>query len=88
MTFNGVGSGLDMPTAPDFAANDEKMRVIGAPHSRQADRGGAETAWIYSRRLEQGDCRRHCSARYSYIGMWALRLRLDWLVRIYLGAPD
>lgn len=69
MTFSGVGSGPDAPTAPDFAANEEKIRAIGAPHSRHSDKGAAETVRMYSIRLEQGGCRRHCSARYSYMGM-------------------
>ena len=64
-----MGSGLETPTAPDFAANDEKMRLIGAPHSRHSDNEGAVTGWIYSNRLVQDGCRRHCSAKYSYIGM-------------------
>jgi hypothetical protein len=41
--FKPVGSGLDIPTAPDRAANEEKTRRIAAPQSSQAFSGSADT---------------------------------------------
>ena len=57
--FKPVGSGVDEPTAPDRAANDEKTRRIAAPHSWQALRGSADTPWMYSLRPGHGGCRWH-----------------------------
>ena len=63
--FNGVGSGVETPNAPDRAANDDMTLRIAAPHSLQADRGESLMDWRYSFRREQGGCRKHRSARYS-----------------------
>jgi hypothetical protein len=41
--FKPVGSGLETPTAPDRAANEEKTRRIAAPQSLQALNGSADT---------------------------------------------
>jgi len=43
VTFKPVGSGVETPTAPDLAANDDMTRRITAPHSRHADSGGSDT---------------------------------------------
>lgn len=63
--FNPVGSGVDTPTAPERAANEDITRLIGASHSRHLGNTGSDTPWMYSLRLEQTCFRRHSSARYS-----------------------
>ncbi len=63
--FNPVGSGVETPTAPERAANEDITRRIGAAHSRHVVKAGSDTPWIYSLRLEQGGFRSHRSARYS-----------------------
>lgn len=65
VTFKGVGSGIETPTAPERAAKEDSTRRIVAPHSRQAVKAGPEMLWMYSFRLEHGGFRRHSSARYS-----------------------
>ncbi len=41
--FNPVGSGVDTPTAPERAANEDITRLIGASHSRHVVRAGSDT---------------------------------------------
>ncbi len=65
VTFKPVGSGVEMPTAPERAAKEDITRRIAAPHSRQEVKAGSDAGWIYSLRLEQGGLPRHSSARYS-----------------------
>ena len=60
-----VGSGVDVPTAPERAANEDITRRIGASHSRHLVNAGSDTPWMYSFRREHGGFRRHSSARYS-----------------------
>jgi len=52
--FKGVGSGDEPPTAPDRAAKEEKILVIGAPHSRQAVKLASVMRCRYSLRRAQG----------------------------------
>ncbi len=63
--FSPVGSGVDTPTAPERAANEDITRRIDASHSRHLVNAGSGTPWIYSLRLEQAGFLRHSSARYS-----------------------
>lgn len=65
VTFKGVGSGAETPTAPERAAKEDNTRRTAAPHSRQAVKAGSERLWMYSFRLEHGGFRRQESARYS-----------------------
>ena len=43
VTFRPVGSGVETPTAPERAANDDSTRRIAAPHSRQDVNAGSDT---------------------------------------------
>ncbi len=63
--FKPVGSGVETPTAPERAANDDITRRIAAPQSRHDVNAGSATPWMYSLRREQTGFRRHSSARYS-----------------------
>lgn len=41
--FNPVGSGVETPTAPERAANEDITRRIGASHSRHVVKAGSDT---------------------------------------------
>ena len=41
--FNPVGSGVETPTAPERAANEDITRRIGAAHSRHVVKAGSDT---------------------------------------------
>jgi hypothetical protein len=43
VTFSGVGSGTDEPTAPERAANRENILRIGAPQSRHSVTAAADS---------------------------------------------
>jgi len=43
VAFKPVGSGVEMPTAPERAAKDDITRRISAPHSRHVVTAGSDT---------------------------------------------